>query len=192
MGRLFLLPTILYLFQIVAECYGWQYGRQVVCCNLIVNLITTLVCFAFKFVSFSQFNHADLKSSYVALMDTMWFSALSNCIFIYLSDFVCSALMCWSRFHWNGRFLIFRVLILHLLSEAIFLIDSFISLKFNGYPVGQILNMQLNNFFARTIMCIILLPIAHFVIWFIQHKIEGVVVFDYKQEFSPFKFGITD
>jgi len=34
------------------------------------------------------------------------------------------------------------------------------------------------------------LPIAHFVIWFIQHKIEGVVVFDYKQEFSPFKFGI--
>jgi len=36
------------------------------------------------------------------------------------------------------------------------------------------------------------LPIAHFVIWFIQHKIEGVVVFDYKQEFSPFKFGITD
>ena len=27
--RLILLPIIFYIFQIVAECYGWQYARQI-------------------------------------------------------------------------------------------------------------------------------------------------------------------
>jgi uncharacterized PurR-regulated membrane protein YhhQ (DUF165 family) len=33
-GLLVLLPMVIYIFQIVAECYGWQYARQVVWCSV--------------------------------------------------------------------------------------------------------------------------------------------------------------
>ncbi len=45
-------------------------------------------------------------------------------------------------------------------------------------------------FIARTIISIILLPFARYIIWYIQNRVEKVVVFDYKKDFNPFKFGI--
>ncbi len=49
-GSLFILPIILYTFQIVAECYGWQYCRQIVWLNFVVNGIITILTFSFKFL----------------------------------------------------------------------------------------------------------------------------------------------
>ena len=37
LGNLVFTPILLYIFQIVAECYGWQYARQIVWCNFFVN-----------------------------------------------------------------------------------------------------------------------------------------------------------
>jgi hypothetical protein len=182
---------VLYIFQIVSECYGWQYARQIVWINFIVNLMTTVICFAFKFIPFSSYNHAGLQSAYVNLMDTMWISAITNCIFIFISDYLCSALMCWSRFQWNGRFILVRILLLHLISEIVLLSDNFISLTYNGYNINEIFTMIGNGFMARTIMSIMLLPFVRILIWYIQHKIEGVVVFDLSAKFNPFKFGIN-
>ncbi len=34
LGNIVFTPMLLYLFQIVAECYGWQYGRQIVWCSV--------------------------------------------------------------------------------------------------------------------------------------------------------------
>ena len=34
LGTLICTPIVLYIFQIVAECYGWQYGRQIVWCSV--------------------------------------------------------------------------------------------------------------------------------------------------------------
>ncbi len=190
-GGTILLPLVLYIFQIVTECYGWQYARQIVWCNFLVNSVTALVCFTSKFLPFSQFNHLDLQSAYISLVDTMWFSATVICIFVFLSDFICSALMSWARFHWNGRFLLIRILILHLASEVMLLTANLISLLYNHYDFHQISRILLEAFIARSLVAIILLPFAKVIIWFIQHKIEGVVVFDYKTDFSPFKFNIN-
>jgi uncharacterized PurR-regulated membrane protein YhhQ (DUF165 family) len=190
-GGVMLLPVVLYIFQIVAECYGWQYARQVVWCNFIVNLTTTCICLISNLFPFSSFNHADLQSSYATLMNTMWVSALNNCIVVYFSDFISSALMCWSRFQFNGRFVLIRIIILHIVSEMILLTGSFVVLSYNGYNIQQIIPMIYSGFIARAIVSIIMLPFARFAIWFIQHKIEGVVVFDYKTDFSPFKFNIN-
>jgi uncharacterized PurR-regulated membrane protein YhhQ (DUF165 family) len=190
-GLLILLPMVIYLFQIVAECYGWQYARQVVWCNFVVNMLLVAITFSFKFVPISSFTHANLKLGYTELIDTMWIPALTNWFTIFFSDFVSSALMCWSRFYWNGKFMAIRMVILHCVGEIVLLSGAFIVLPYYGYSTAETWHIIYTSFIARTILCIILLPVARFVIWFIQHNIEGVVVFDYKADFNPFKFGIN-
>ncbi len=190
-GLLILLPMVIYLFQIVAECYGWQYARQVVWLNFVVNMVLVFITFTFKFVPISSFTHANLKLGYTELIDTMWIPALTNWFTIFFSDFVSSALMCWSRFHWNGKFMLIRMVILHCVGEIVLLSGAFIVLPYYGYNTAETWHIVYTSFIARTIVCIILLPIARFAIWFIQHQIEGVVVFDCKADFNPFKVGIN-
>jgi hypothetical protein len=86
--------------------------------------------------------------------------------------------------------MILRIVILHCIGEIVLLSGYFVTMPFNGYSMTNTYHVILQTFIARTIMCIILLPIARLVIWVIQHKIERVVVFDYKQQFNLFKFGI--
>ena len=112
---------------------------------------------------------------------TMWIGG-------FISDFITSALMCWSRFHWEGRFIFIRMTLLHLVSETILLSGGFIVLPFRGYTIQETWYLSYNSLIARTFICITLLPITRFVIWYIQHRVEGVVVFDYKIDFSLFKF----
>lgn len=183
---------VVYIFQIASECYGWQYARQLVFCNLLVNIIAVLICLVGNYLPFSQFNHAELQTAYVTLMDTMWVSALINCIGVFLSDYICSILMCWSRFQLSGKFVMARILILHLLSEIILLTGGYISLKYNHYNDYDIIKMLTGAFLSRTSIALILLPIARLVIWAIQHKVEHVIVFDLKFVINPFKINIDN
>lgn len=177
-GRMVMLPAVLYVFQIVSECYGWQYARQIVWANFTVNVGLTVITFLCKFIPYSSFNHADLQGAYSVLMDTMWVSALTNCLAIFFSDYISSALMAWSKFYWNGRLLLLRVILLHIISEMIILSANFITLPYNGYPISQVWVMTGNGFIARTIVSLILLPVTGFTIWYLQEKIEKVVAFD--------------
>ncbi len=190
-GPLILVPILLYTFQVTSECYGWQYVRQIIWCNFVVNGIITVVTFSFKFLPYSLFNHGDLQSSYMRLVDTMWVSAAMGWVCIFMGDYVTSTLMCASRFHWNGRFVMIRMIILHCFGEIVLLSGYLVTMPFNDYSMPSTLYVMWQTFLARTIMSIILLPVARFVIWFIQHKVEGVVVFDFKNTFNPFKFGIN-
>lgn len=190
-SSLLFLPIVIYIFQIVGECYGWQYSRQIVWCNFMANGLTTVITFLTKFVSYSAFNHLAMKNSYVTLVDTLWVSSATGWIVIFLSDYLSAALMCWSRFQWQGRFAVIRTMIVNTLAELILLSGSLIVLPFNGYSFPQTIHIMYNIFCARTIMCIILLPFVRCTIWYIQHHIENVVVFDYKKDFSPFKFAVN-
>ena len=191
-GSVVLLPMVVYIFQIASECYGWQYARQLVFCNLLVNMIAVLVCLVGNYLPFSQFNHAELQKAYITLMGTMWVSALINCVGVFLSDYIGSILMCWSRFQLSGKFVMARILILHLLSEVILLTGGFISLKYNHYSDYDIIKMLTGAFMARTSIALILLPVARVVIWAIQHKVEHVIVFDLKFNINPFKLNIDN
>jgi hypothetical protein len=189
-GWLLLLPIMMYIFQIVSECYGWQYSRQLIWCNFLVNGISTLIVFIFKFIPFAAATHKDISLAYIVLMDNKWVACVTMWIGVFISDFVTSSLMCWSRFQWGGRFVFIRMIVLHLLSEAILLSGGFIVLPFRGYTMQETWHLSYDSLIARTIICIILLPVARYIIWYIQHRVEGVVVFDYKKNFNPFKFGI--
>ena len=191
-GWALLMPIMFFLFQIVAECYGWQYARQMMWLNFLVNMMITILMFSFKMIPFTGINKPDVQYGYTALLDnnlvyfapTMWLG-------MFVSDFVTSSLMCLSRFQCNGKFIIARVAILHCLAEAIMLSGGFIAGPLTGVPVPTIWKYSIDSFIARSIIMIILLPFARFIIWYIQHKIEGVVVFDYKATFNPFKFSIN-
>lgn len=191
-GPLILVPMLLYVFQITSECYGWQYVRQIIWCNFVVNGIITIVTFTFRFLPYSGFNHGDLQSSYIRLVDTMWVSAAMGWACIFIADYVTSWLMCASKFYWNGRFIMLRMLMLHCVGEAILLSGYLITMPFNGYSIVETIHVMCDTFIARTIMSCILLPIARLIIWFIQNKIEKVVVFDYKREFNLFKFRVDN
>jgi uncharacterized PurR-regulated membrane protein YhhQ (DUF165 family) len=190
-GGLLLMPLVLYILQIVAECYGWQYARQMIWCNFLVNSTVVVITFILKFIPFSSLNHAGLQNAYSTLMDTMWVSALIWWISVFFANVTISVLTCWSRFNWNGRFVIIRAIMLHFSSEIILLSGFFITMPYNGYSVTETINFVKSAFIARTVVSMILLPFARCIIWYIQHQIERVVVFDYKQDFSPFKFAVN-
>lgn len=177
-GGLLMMPIILFIFQIVSECYGWQYARQIVWANFVVNIIVTSVTFFCRYIPFSAFNHFGLKTAYVVLIDTMWVSAIVNGMFVFLSDYMVSTLMSWTKFHFKGRFMFIRMMLLHILSESILLIGVFISLSYNGYTITEISNFIISTFIARAIISVSLLPVVGFTIWYIQEKVEQVMVFD--------------
>jgi uncharacterized PurR-regulated membrane protein YhhQ (DUF165 family) len=177
-GGLLIMPVILFIFQIVSECYGWQYARQIVWANFIVNLIVTAVTFGCRYIPFSPFNHSGLQNAYIALMDTMWVSAIVNGMFVFLSDYAVSTLMSWTRFHFKGRFMFIRMILLHIFSESILLIGVFISLSYNGYETAEIIKFITSTFIARAMVSIALLPFVGLTIWYIQERIEQVVAFD--------------
>jgi uncharacterized PurR-regulated membrane protein YhhQ (DUF165 family) len=194
LGWLILMPINLYLFQIVAECYGWQYARQIVWCNFIVNLLMMLIIFTFKYVPFSSnLNRADIQSAFITFMDNdKLLDMPPMLISMLVSDLVTSALMAWSKFHWNGRHIIARVLCLHFISEIIILSSGFIASPLTGYTLLETWYGTKELFIARTIIMIVLLPVARLVIYWLQNKVEGVVVFDYKRDVKVFSFRVNN
>jgi hypothetical protein len=190
-GSLILLPLLLYIFQIVGECYGWQYSRQIIWCNFVVNGLATIIFYAFSFLHYSSFNHAGLQNAYVLLIDTMWVSAAVNWIIVFMSDYFVSSFTCASRSFFNGKFIWLRTIIINLVADCILLAGNFISMPYNGYSMAQTYHYIFAVFIARNIVTIAMLPFVRFIVWVIQHKIENTVVFDLTRNFNPFKFGIN-
>jgi uncharacterized PurR-regulated membrane protein YhhQ (DUF165 family) len=192
-GWFILMPVMLYLFQIVAEVYGWQYARQIIWCNFTVNILMTTIIFAFKYIPFSSsLNHEDIKSAFITLMDNDKLIDMPPMLGAMLvSDLITSSLMAWSKFHWNGRHVMIRILCLHFVSEIIILSTSFIAQPLTGYTLAETWLATRDCFIARTIIMIALLPVARLVIYWLQNKVDDVIVFDYKTSFAPFKFRIN-
>jgi uncharacterized PurR-regulated membrane protein YhhQ (DUF165 family) len=192
-GWFILMPVMLYLFQIVAEVYGWQYARQIIWCNFTVNLLMTVIIFAVKYIPFSSnLNHEDIKSAFIILMDNDKLVDMPLMLIAMLvSDLITSALMIWSKFHWNGQHVITRILCLHFVSEIIILSTSFIAQPLTGYTISETWSATKDCFIARTIIMIALLPFARYAVYLLQHKVEGVVVFDYKKDFKVFTFKVS-
>lgn len=191
-GWLILMPIMQYLFQIVAEVYGWQYARQIIWCNFIVNLLMTLIIFTFKYIPFSDLNHNDIKTAFIVLMDNDKLVSMPSMIVgILLSNLIASGLMVCSKFHWNGRYVTTRILILHLVSETIILSAGFLAGLWAGFSMQENWNLTKDSFYARTIIMIFLLPFARYAVYLLQHKVEGVVVFDYKKDFKIFTFKVS-
>ncbi len=177
-GPLILIPIILYSFQIVAECYGWQYARQIVWCNATVNIIITIVTFVFKLIPYSEFNHNNLQASYVGLVDTMWVSAAMTGIVVFASDWASSLLMCRIRIKFNGGYFLLRIMVIHCISESILLTSYLVTMPFNGYSMPDTLHVMGTTFIARTISSMLMLPFVWLIIAFIQNYVEKVVAFD--------------
>jgi uncharacterized PurR-regulated membrane protein YhhQ (DUF165 family) len=190
-GWIFLMPILFYLFQIASEVYGWQYARQIIWCNLLTNTMLVLIMSIFSVIPVGDFDHYNIEYAYKVLLNYQTPASITMLFGMFISDFITSSLMCWSRFQWNGKFVMIRIIILHCLAESIILSGGFITGAMSGFSMAQIWQFSYDSFLARSIMMIILLPFARFIIWYIQHKIEGVVVFDYKATFNPFKFGIN-
>ena len=119
LGNLFFTPLVIYIFQIVAECYGWQYARQMVWCNFTFNGLVTIFTFVMSYVPYSDFTHTNLRLSYQNFVDTIWLSCLINLIVIFFSDYFSTVAMSKSKIFARGRFLLLRVLIIHGISESI-------------------------------------------------------------------------
>ncbi len=190
-GWIFLMPILIYIFQIVAECYGWQYARQLVWANFLVNIILAIVMSLFSLIPISNVDHYDIEYAYKVLLLYQTPASVTMLCGMFLSDLITSMIMCWSRFQLSGKFVVARVLILHCVSEIIVLSGGFITGATVGFSPLQIWHFSIDSFLARSIIMLVLLPFARLVIWFIQHKVEKVVVFDLHSRFNPFKFAIN-
>jgi len=190
-GWIFLMPIMLYIFQISAEVYGWQYARQMIWLNLLTNSLFVIITYLFQFIPKSKgIVHNDLQSAYITLMDKRYIAGIMMSIAIFVSDFVTSTLLCWIKVYFHGRYLILRLIFLHILSELIIISTGFILDPLKGYSLFEAWIFARDAFYARTICMFFLLPFARFTIWYLQNYVEQVMVFDYKDNFSFFKLSI--
>lgn len=193
LGTLIVTPIILYIFQLVAECYGWQYARQIVWCNFAVNIIFTIATFGSRYVPISSFTHTNLRNSYVMLLHTMWVSSLMLCITIFIADYVATVLMARIKLLTKSRFLLFRLIIIHCITESILVSGGFVTMPYNGYSFNDTVHLIYGVFISRTLISLLLLPISGLVIWYIQEKIEQVVAFDTgRDSWNIFHWNIND
>lgn len=190
LGPLMFTPLILYIFQIVSECYGWQYARQIVWCNVCVNLLFTFIICIAKSIQLSTFTHVELRESYIHLMNTMWVTSLGMSIAVFCADYFATVFMSQSKFYSKGRMLLIRLLIVHCGTELILLSGALIQMPYNGYTMEETYRSMWQMFIARAISASCLAPFAIFAIWFIQNRIEKVVSFDSKKSWNIFKWSI--
>jgi uncharacterized PurR-regulated membrane protein YhhQ (DUF165 family) len=189
-GPLLLLPSLLYIFQIVVECYGWQYSRQIAWCSFFVSALATAVLFVFKFPEYSYFNHNNMVESYSQLIDTMWVSAASGWFCIFLAEWVSALFMSQTRFKVRARFMVLRIALSHCIAELILISAYIVTMPFNGYSWHDTFQIMYSTFIARTISSILMLPLVRVVVWFIQNKVEEVVVFEYNNQYRFLRFSI--
>jgi uncharacterized PurR-regulated membrane protein YhhQ (DUF165 family) len=192
LGTLICTPIILYIFQIVAECYGWQYARQIVWCNFIVNGLFTLITFFAQKIPISSFTHINLQQAYVNLINTVWITSLMSMIGIFIADYFATVFMSNSRIYFKGNFLVVRLIIVQIVTETILVSTGFIIMPYNGYSMAEAFQSIWQLFIARNIVGLCLSPIAILGIWFIQNRIEKVVSFDSKKNWNIFKCNIED
>jgi uncharacterized PurR-regulated membrane protein YhhQ (DUF165 family) len=192
LGPLIFTPMILFIFQIVSECYGWQYARQIVWCDFIINTFFALITFLIKLIPISLFTHENLRQSYINLMDTMWVSAAVIAIAVFFADYCATILMSQSRYYFKGRWLFLRLIIVHCVTELILLSVALIQMPYNGYTIEEAFRSMYQMFIARAISVSCLAPFVMFIIWFIQNRIEKVVSFDAKKNWNIFKWSIED
>lgn len=190
-GWLILMPITLYLFQIVAECYGWQYARQIIWLSFIVNAIITFILFVFTYLPITNCNSQTNCNSYTILLHDSLISASAMLLTMFIADYITATIMCWSKFHCKGKMLLLRVLILHLIAEIIINSGGLIVELLHGHRFHQSLLNALDSFYARSIAMLILFPIVRVIIWWLQHQVEKVIIFDLNPKFAPFKFKIN-
>jgi uncharacterized PurR-regulated membrane protein YhhQ (DUF165 family) len=190
-GWIFLMPIVIYIFQISAECYGWQYARQMIWLNFLVNATLAIIMCLFSLIPMSTFDHYDIEYAYKTLLAYQTAGSITMLIGMFLADCVTSSLICWSKFQFNGQYLAVRILILHCISEIIVLSGGFITGTMVGFSINTIWHFSIDSFLARSLVMLVLLPFIKIIIWFIQHKIERAIVFDLKSTFNIFKFNIN-
>lgn len=152
LSSIFFVPLVLYTLQIITECYGWQYGRQAVWGNFIFTGISTLFFFVIRFISSNSFTHPDLLFSYAHLIDTIWVSALLNCILIFTANYVSSVLMNYAKYITKGYWLMLRMIIVHFTAEIILSTGTLIALPYNGYTLHDTVNIIMETLIARAII----------------------------------------
>jgi len=192
LGPLIFTPMILFIFQIVSECYGWQYARQIVWCDFIVNIFFAVITFIIKFIPISLFTHDNLRQSYINLMNTMWVSASIIALAVFFADYFATVFMSQSRYYFKGRWLFIRLIVVHCVTEMILLSVALIQMPYNGYTMAEAWRSMYQMFIARAISVSCMAPFVMFTIWFIQNRIEGVVSFDSKKNWNIFKWSIED
>jgi hypothetical protein len=195
-GWFFLLPIVQYMFQIVTEVYGWEYARQLVLANFICNGLATLIYFTFHLITFSlkYGNHEPFivaANLYNVGLSIKYMSALSLWIGMFISDYIICLLMSWSKFYMNGRFLLLRIAILHLVSEILLQFGGIITDALRGMSMTDNIQLLIDSMVGRTVMMLILLPVATWVIRFLQYRVEQIIVYDFKRDLSIFRLNIN-
>ncbi len=79
-------PIDLYLFEIIGECYGYEYARQAVWINCLTHLIFLTFSIIIASLPFSEFMHADLVYSYKHLLNISWLVIFGSLIGTFLGD----------------------------------------------------------------------------------------------------------
>ena len=183
-------PLDIYLIEIIGECYGFEYSRQAVYLDLLVHILFIPPVFLISKVPYSDFMHNDLAFSYKYLIDISWIVASGSLIGTFLGDLFSAKYVPKLKLVLNGEFTFFRLIGCQIVSEIIVTSSYFISYLSNNYTILQTIHLVLCTLFVKSILAILLFPLAKIAILLIK-RFEKFDVFDFKQDYKTMAFIIN-
>lgn len=185
-------PIDIYLFEIMGECFGYEYARQAVWIDSLSHLIFIVFILLIATLPYSQFMHEDISFSYSHLINVTWISSVGSLIGTFCGDLFSARFIPQTKLFLKGGYVLPRFLISHMGSETITIsIGYMIIFLSTGYNISQISVLIGSTLLFKFIAAILLLPIARFIVKLIK-KIEKTDAFDYKQDYKILALLIDD
>ena len=182
-------PLDIYLIEIIGECYGFQFARQIVWINLTIHAIFIFFVLATNSLPYSSLMHTDLVFSYKHLIAISWVSALGSLIFNFMADMFSARFIANTKVLFEGKYMFARLFISQTCSEIIVTLSYFVSFLTNGYTVMFTVKLIGATIIVKSIMAFIMYPFARIMIYLIKQK-ENFNAYDLNLVYKIFSFSI--
>lgn len=183
-----LFPLDIYLFELIGYCYGFEYSRQAIWINTFFHFVFFTVIQICNILPYGT----EMKPEYIHAYHTLFHYSIwiivGSLIGEFCGEYFSSSIVPRFKVIFESQYTKTILFITHIISELITISISYTITNLpDGYTVLQIAKLVLGTILIKTIVAILLLPIAQKMIHIVR-KSEGFDIYDYNQNYSLFKF----
>ena len=187
-GSGLLFPLDVYLFEIIGYCYGYEYSRHAVWTNILVHVGFFGIITIIKYMPYAPSMHHEYVIAYKTIFQFSIYMIIGSLVGELVGDFFSAVVVPFSKVKLDGKFSMLTILIVHLISSFLVVSLAYIITNLpDGYTIKEIGNLVYGTMIIKSVIAIIMLPIAKYIIRKIKEA-EGVDIYDINQKYSMFKF----
>ena len=187
-GSGLLFPLDIYLFEIIGYCYGYEYSRQAVWVNMVAHIGFFIIIFVVNLLPYANGMHQNYIDAYNTIFKFSYWMIIGSILGEFVGDFFSAIIVPKSKLKFQGRYSSFIIFFVHLISSFLVVSIAYIITNLpDGYTMLEIFKLIIGTMVIKTLIAIIMFPIAKKLINFIKIS-EGVDIYDNNQTYSFFRF----